>query len=98
MNYIFDFAIISTTFLRRAEFYFMGIGRGRFCRNGLLFFLMVFALLSARSRAEGSDRPYYTDIGQFNYAKFLMREGDYKTASKEFARFIEGFPESPLMP
>ncbi|MBI5493289.1 MAG: outer membrane protein assembly factor BamD [Deltaproteobacteria bacterium] len=62
-----------------------------------MFFLMVFALLSIRGRAEGSDRPYYTDIGQFNYAKFLMREGDYKAASKEFARFIEGFPESPLM-
>ncbi|MCL4874973.1 tetratricopeptide repeat protein [bacterium] len=45
----------------------------------------------------GSNK-YFTDVGQFNYAKFLMDEGNYDGALREFGRFIENFPGSPLMP
>lgn len=41
--------------------------------------------------------PYFTDLGQFNYARFLMDEGDYRAAAKEFSRLIESFPASPLI-
>jgi len=41
--------------------------------------------------------PYFTDLGQFNYARFLMDEGDYRAAAREFSRLIESFPASPLI-
>lgn len=43
------------------------------------------------------DRAYYTDRGQFNYASFLLKEGEYQKASREFSRFIESFPASPFI-
>ena len=43
-------------------------------------------------------KPYFTDVGQFNYARFLMDERDYRMAAREFARLIELFPGSPLLP
>lgn len=45
-----------------------------------------------------TDKPYFTDVGQFNYAKFLMNEEDFPLAVREFARLIEHFPASPLLP
>lgn len=97
MNCLFNFAIISTTFLFKVV-KLPGIERKRKRRDGIIFLLFLLALFAIKSPAEGADKPYYTDIGQFNYARFLMREGDYKTASREFARFIESFPVSSLMP
>lgn len=41
-------------------------------------------------------KAYSTDKGQFDYAKLLFDGGEYEAATREFARVIEGFPESPL--
>lgn len=65
--------------------------------------LLLLAALHGPSRADSngpyfSDKPYYTDIGQFNYANFLMHEEDFHLAVREFARLIEHFPASPLLP
>ncbi len=44
------------------------------------------------------EKPYLTDAGQLNYAKFLFQEKEYKAAAREYARLIENFPASPLVP
>lgn len=75
--------------------------RDREYRNcGLKAVLSVFFILFGfmGARADQGDKPYFTDIGQFNYAKFLMHEQDYRVAAREFARLIENFPASPLIP
>lgn len=62
-----------------------------------LFFLISF-LPGTPGDARAGSNNYFTDLGQFNYAKFLMDEGDYEAALREFGRFIENFPGSQLMP
>ncbi len=60
----------------------------------------VFALWLALAPSWGRAAelsPYFTDLGQFNYARFLMDEGDYRSAAREFSRLIESFPASPLI-
>lgn len=47
---------------------------------------------------EFASEPYFTDIGQYDYARFLMGERDYRVAAREFSRLIEYFPTSPLIP
>ncbi|MFQ5736590.1 MAG: poly-beta-1,6-N-acetyl-D-glucosamine N-deacetylase PgaB [Thermodesulfobacteriota bacterium] len=66
-------------------------------------FILLLVTLCGAPRASGgqsyfNDKPYFTDLGQLNYATFLMREGDYRLAAREFARLIESFPASPLLP
>lgn len=61
-------------------------------------FILFLLLVSARPSTAGQSAPYFTDLGQFNYAKFLMDQGDYRTAAKEFGRLIESFPGSQLTP
>ncbi len=61
----------------------------------MLALTLVLALPSV-GRAERRN-PYFTDLGQFNYARFLMDEGDYRAAAREFERLIESFPASPLI-
>ncbi|MBI2400794.1 MAG: tetratricopeptide repeat protein [Deltaproteobacteria bacterium] len=58
--------------------------------------LWLVLALPAGARADQLS-PYFTDLGQFNYARFLMDEGDYRAAAKEFSRLIESFPASPLI-
>lgn len=58
--------------------------------------LLALFFAAAGARAEQA-RPYYTDLGQFNYARFLMDEGDFRGAAREFARLIESFPSSRLI-
>jgi len=60
---------------------------------------LLILLLLAWTRVAGAATraPYFTDLGQFNYARFLMDEGDYQTAAREFGRFIDCFPGSPLI-
>ena len=75
----------------------------RFALSLLAAFLLVLAAFDGPSRADNNgpystDKPYYTDIGQFNYANFLMHERDFHLAVREFARLIEHFPASPLLP
>ena len=60
----------------------------------ILFFLLA---VSRQACASGAGAPYFTDLGQFNYAKFLMDEGEYRTAAREFGRLIESFPGSQLI-
>lgn len=59
--------------------------------------LTVVTYGTARGAAHPS-RPYFTDLGQYNYATFLMDEGNYAMAAREFSRLIEEFPASPLLP
>jgi len=75
----------------------------RFALSLLAAFLLVLAAFDGPSRADNNgpyfnDKPYYTDIGQFNYANFLMHEQDFHLAVREFGRLIEHFPASPLLP
>ncbi|MBI5588478.1 MAG: tetratricopeptide repeat protein [Deltaproteobacteria bacterium] len=74
-----------------------------FPRSRTLFksvLLAVFCLFSVMGKEAASqvDKPYFTDIGQFNYARFLMDEREYRVAAREFSRLIENFPASPLIP
>lgn len=72
---------------------------GTLLRAVLLAILCVFSFTGMEKEAEcRSDKPYYTDVGQFNYARFLMEERDYRVAAREFSRLIEHFPGSPLLP
>lgn len=57
----------------------------------------MFVLASIGPARAEQTSPYFTDLGQYNYARFLMEEGDYRRAAKEFARVIESFPASPLI-
>ncbi|MBI1911930.1 MAG: outer membrane protein assembly factor BamD [Deltaproteobacteria bacterium] len=70
-----------------------------FHRTVLITFLIFLLSFTFKSKANArNEKPYFTDIGQFNYAKFLMGENDFKVAAREFARLIENFPASPLIP
>ncbi|MEK7679744.1 MAG: poly-beta-1,6-N-acetyl-D-glucosamine N-deacetylase PgaB, partial [Deltaproteobacteria bacterium] len=60
--------------------------------------LSVFIISNAHAVLYKQDKPYYSDIGQFNYARFLSNEGGHKAAAREFGRLIENFPGSPLIP
>jgi biofilm PGA synthesis lipoprotein PgaB len=60
-----------------------------------LILLLVF--LPSKGKA-AFEKPYLNDVGQFNYASFLRKEGDFKRAAREFERVIEQFPTSPLIP
>ncbi len=62
-----------------------------------LLIASVFFSVSAASGA-GAPKPYFTDAGQLAYARFLEREKDYKGAVREYARLMEAFPKSPLVP
>ena len=65
----------------------------------LTIVLCVFSFaLTAGDASCQAGKPYFTDVGQFNYARFLMEERDYREAAREFARLIELFPGSPLLP
>lgn len=61
-----------------------------------VFFVGVFFQAHPGRAAFAADNPYITDVGQLNYAKFLMELRDYKAAETEFVRLIEQFPGSPL--
>lgn len=74
-----------------------------FLPAGTLFKAVLLAVLSVFFFMEKAafcqaDKPYFTDVGQFNYARFLMDERDYRVAAREFSRLIEHFPGSPLLP
>lgn len=43
------------------------------------------------------ERTYLSDRAQFNYAEFLLTDGDYPGAVREFERFIALFPGSPYI-
>src|SRR3989304_2309344 len=53
----------------------------------------------ARGPARGQrESAYFTDRGQLNYARFLLAEGEFLLAAREFDRVIEDFPTSTLKP
>jgi biofilm PGA synthesis lipoprotein PgaB len=61
----------------------------------LFFLLFSFFLVSTARAFDGSNqRPYYTDRGQYNYAKLLFDDGEFMASAKEFGRLIESFPAS----
>jgi biofilm PGA synthesis lipoprotein PgaB len=61
----------------------------------LLFFIFLSAPVAfAKETTEA--KPYFTDQGQYNYARFLFDYGDYNLSAREFGRLIESFPGSPL--
>ncbi len=62
----------------------------------LLFFLLFSFFLLPPARGEGRQgvKPYYTDGGQYNYAKFLFDDGEFMASAREFGRLIESFPGS----
>lgn len=62
----------------------------------LLFITILPPALSSRAEMHPS-KPYLTDVGQYNYAEFLMDEGSFEIAAREFSRLIEEFPASPLL-
>jgi biofilm PGA synthesis lipoprotein PgaB len=66
-------------------------------KKGFLSLILLLAFLPSNVEAS-SEKPYLSDVGQFNYAGFLRAEGDYRRAAREFERVIERFPTSPLIP
>lgn len=60
-----------------------------------LFFLPSIVFFG--NTALAFESPFYTDLGQMNYARFLMHGGEYRTAAREFERVIESFPGSPVL-
>lgn len=63
----------------------------------LLVLFFIFHLFHGLSYAGvDASRPYFTDVGQFNYAAFLLKEGDFIGAAREYGRLIEEFPGSPF--
>ena len=66
-------------------------------KAGSWLLILFFLFVPARYSSAAQSAPYFTDLGQFNYAKFLMDEGDYRTAAREFGRLIESFPGSQLI-
>ncbi len=62
------------------------------------FLFMLLFSLSDLSFAQGPKKTAFTDLGQFNYANFLLGSRDYPAASREFSRLIEKHPGSPLLP
>lgn len=81
-----------------------GEGRAALVPAATLAVFILFVCFSAGAaladgeKANSGDKPYFTDVGQYNYARFLMREGDFQAAAREYARLIESFPGSPLIP
>lgn len=61
------------------------------------FFLIFFILLAAGGIGAEPVKPYFTDTGQFSFARFLEREGELKAAAREYGRLIEKFPSSALI-
>jgi biofilm PGA synthesis lipoprotein PgaB len=77
----------------------------RTLRKGFPLFIIAAAVVAVFAPARAlatpaapSDRPYFTDIGQFNYARVLLADGDYGGAAREFERLIEEFPLSGYLP
>lgn len=66
--------------------------------QAVLLALFCVCFFTANGALAQSGKPYFTDIGQFNYARFLMDERDCRMAAREFSRLIEDFPGSPLLP
>ncbi len=64
----------------------------------IIFLTAITIVFEKTSFAENKRAPYFTAAGQLGYARFVMEYGDFKTAEREFARIIEWFPESPLIP
>jgi tetratricopeptide repeat protein len=60
--------------------------------------LIASVFLRVNAVSAEAPKPYVTDAGQLAYARFLEREKDYKGAVREYARLIETFPKSPLVP
>jgi biofilm PGA synthesis lipoprotein PgaB len=59
--------------------------------------VLLLVLATPWSARADQMSPYFTDLGQYNYARFLMDEGDYRNAAREFSRLIENFPASSLI-
>lgn len=91
MGGVFDI-MISGIYGRLSRFLFRGLAGPWVAALALL---LVLAFPSGTRAGQAS--PYFTDLGQFNYARFLMDEGDYRGAAREFARLIESFPASSLI-
>lgn len=75
----------------------MVIKTGSFKVRGFIMALFFLSGIVSSGKALASERPFYTDLGQMNYARFLMHGGGYRTAAREFARVIESFPGSPFL-
>ncbi len=65
--------------------------------TGYVLLIIICTFIPLRKVSAQVEKPYFTDIGQLNYAKFLMNEHDYPSAAREFARLIENFPGSPYI-
>lgn len=58
---------------------------------------VIAVLLNADGSWAGDSEPYFSDMGQLKYAKFLSNDGKYELAARELDRAIESFPASPLL-
>lgn len=72
--------------------------KARAFRAVIVFVLFLSIFLFSKNTLAAPDKPYFTDLGQLNYAKFMMNEGEYSVAAREFSRVIESFPGSPFLP
>ncbi|MBI5970024.1 MAG: tetratricopeptide repeat protein [Deltaproteobacteria bacterium] len=68
------------------------------CRKARSAAFIFYLLFCSVSFAQDAKRPAFTDLGQFNYANFLLGSREYSSAVREFSRLIENYPGSPLLP
>ncbi len=63
-----------------------------------VFLLLTFHFSLLTVSLAQDNRPFVTDNDQFNYASFLLKQGHFAAAAREFGRVIEQFPSSPHIP
>ncbi|MBI5894088.1 MAG: family 10 glycosylhydrolase [Deltaproteobacteria bacterium] len=76
-----------------------GSGKTKIFLVYILFFFLAPCPLPLAPVVHAQDNhPFVTDNDQFNYASFLLKQGHFSAAAREFGRVIEQFPSSPHIP
>ncbi|MEE8185707.1 MAG: hypothetical protein V3T96_04870, partial [Thermodesulfobacteriota bacterium] len=52
--------------------------------HSIIFFLLFIACFLSNTAFAQDNRPFITDIDQFNYATSLYEQGHYRIAAREF--------------
>lgn len=64
--------------------------------HSIIFFLLFIACFLSNTAFAQDNRPFITDVDQFNYAMSLYEQGHYRIAAREFGKVIRDYPLSTL--